>query len=130
MIQNSTTWTRLTSSPVYKIDLDHNLGFGGKDDQGLYGYDTVGFGAALKDGPTLDKMVTVGIATKDFFLGNLGVGPQPINVSDYNNPIPSVFKTLYTNKQIQSLSWSYTAGALYRELRTRSTLSVYPSITG
>ena len=61
-----------------------------------------------------DTSSVTGFATKDFYLGLLGLTPRPVNISSFNDPQPSFLKTLENNNQIPSTSWSYTAGASYR----------------
>lgn len=55
-----------------------------------------------------------GIAGTEFYLGVLGVNPQPTNFTDFNDPQPSYLNLLKKQNDIPSLSYSYTAGAQYR----------------
>lgn len=48
--------------------------------------------------------------------GIFGLSPQPLNFSAISNGTTSYFQSLSERKLIPSLSWSYTAGARYREL--------------
>lgn len=76
---------------------------------GDYGFDTVG----LEDspiGPTLPHQVVAGITTNEFWLGYLGLGPKPVNLTA---AIPSFMKNLADQNLIPSLSFGYTAGAKY-----------------
>ena len=63
----------------------------------------------------MPRQLIAGIATKDFYLGLLGLTNRPYNVSSFNNEFPSPLVALKNNSQIPSLSWSYTAGASYRQ---------------
>lgn len=56
----------------------------------------------------------IGIATKDFYLGNFGLGPKPTNFTTFNNPQGSFLWSLRNQSLIPSLSWGYTAGNPYR----------------
>ena len=55
-----------------------------------------------------------GIATKDFYIGSLGITSRPVNFTNFTDPFPSMLGTLWNNKQIPSLSFGYTAGAIYQ----------------
>lgn len=82
-----------------------------------YGFDNVGIGWQGSSGVTvLDNQVVAGFAVQDFWLGLFGLTPRPINFTDFNDPHPSFVQTLWNKSMIPSLSWSYTAGARYREL--------------
>lgn len=48
-------------------------------------------------------------------LGVFGLGPTPINFTDFNNPQPSYLWSLKNQSFIPSLSYGYSAGAPYRE---------------
>lgn len=57
------------------------------------------------------------IPTTDEISGLLGLGTQPVIYETFGNySVPSFFQSLRTQKKIPSLSWSYTAGASYREI--------------
>ena len=79
------------------------------------GLDNITLGWQGSQGPSLSRQLIAGIATKDFYLGLLGLTNRPYNVSNFNNEFPSPLETLYNKNQIPSLSWSYTAGASYRQ---------------
>lgn len=52
----------------------------------------------------------------NIFRGIFGINPQPLNFSTLGNfSSPSFVSTLKAKEIIPSLSWSYTAGAIYRE---------------
>lgn len=59
-------------------------------------------------------MVT-GIANLDFFLGHLGLNHRPLNISNLTDQHRSPLASLFEDKKIPSLTWSYTAGARYRD---------------
>ena len=62
--------------------------------------------------------------SKDFFFGQLGLGPKPTNFSDFTNPEESFLRSLKSNKSIPSLSFGYTAGAPYRLKKALGSLSL------
>ncbi|KFZ00555.1 hypothetical protein V500_01034 [Pseudogymnoascus sp. VKM F-4518 (FW-2643)] len=112
----SSTWI---DSGVFGINhdgvgLEVNLGYTQAAD---FGMDTVGLGlVAGANGVTLENQTVGGIpSTSPFYLGIFGLGTQPANFSSLgNSSAPSYFTSLKTQNIIPSLSWSYTAGAIYR----------------
>ena len=73
-------------------------------------------------GATVNHSVVAGIATKDFYIGTLGLTPHGTNFTDFNNPQPSILKLLRDSGQILSRSWAYTAGAFYTPKKTFGSL--------
>ena len=107
---SSTTWK---DQGVYGLGLETNFN---NTDRGEFGIDTVGLGLSNSPGdPTLEGQVVAGIVTEDFWLGNLGLNVQPTNFTTFDHPLPSFFQTLMNQNLIPSLTWSYTAGAQYRQ---------------
>jgi hypothetical protein len=104
----SSTWKNIG---LYDLILETNLNYTGN---GLYGFDTVG--TMVDGGLVLEQQIVAGIATKDFLLGVLGLGPKPSNFSNFEHPQPSFVQTLKDQNKIPSLSYAYTAGAPYRKL--------------
>jgi hypothetical protein len=95
----------------------YNLAFGdelGMNDNGMYGFDTVGLTLQNSGGITLESQVVAGIATKNFYVGLFGLGPKPSNFSDFEYPQPTFMKNLKDQNKIPSFSFAYTAGAAYR----------------
>jgi hypothetical protein len=90
--------------------LEGNLNYTGNGD---FGHDTVSLGYNGGGGPTLQDQVVAGIATPDFWLGSIGLDPEPSNFSTMNDPQPSYLAALRNQSLIPSLSWGYTAGAYY-----------------
>lgn len=78
------------------------------------GFDTVGLGLSNATGPSLSHQIVAEVVTDSWWFGMLGLGFQPTNFTGYGNPQASFSDTLYSNKTISSMSWSYTAGASYR----------------
>lgn len=108
LVNASSTWNNIG---LYTLNLEDDLGM---NDNGLYGFDTVGLTLQNSGGLTLEKQVVAGIATKNFYLGNFGLGPKPSNFSDFEYPQPSFMRSLKDQNKIPSLSFAYTAGAAYR----------------
>ena len=86
-----------------------------EDDNSDIGIDNITLGWQGSQGPSLSQQLVAGIATKDFYLGLLGLTNRPYNVSSFNNEFSSPLVALKNTSQIPSLSWSYTAGASYRD---------------
>ncbi|KAF3319024.1 hypothetical protein TWF173_005429 [Orbilia oligospora] len=113
-MDESTTWennTLYSSTSIYELGVEKRLGFEGN---AIFGYDDMVLGWLGSDGPNTSNQSIAGIATKDFFLGVLGLNPRPTNFSTFNNPVPSLLQNLRDAQKIPSLSWGYTAGNQYR----------------
>ncbi|KAF5679203.1 peptidase catalytic [Fusarium heterosporum] len=112
----SSTWTELG---IYGINgggvgLEANLGY---VQPAKFGLDTLGLGLVDgSNGITLKNQTIGAIATASpFYLGIFGINPQPLNMTTLGNfSSPSFVSTLKSEDMIPSLSWSYTAGAMYR----------------
>ncbi|ORY17393.1 aspartic peptidase domain-containing protein [Clohesyomyces aquaticus] len=79
---------------------------------GLYGNDTLTLGWAGDGMPTLEHQIIAGILTPNFYIGSLALNPRAMNLTDYNNPIPSLLQSMRNMATpIPSTSWSYTAGS-------------------
>ena len=106
----SSTWE---NEGIYNLLFEENLNYSGN---GLYGFDTVSLGFANNNASvTMQNQTIAGIVQDDFWMGYIGINPQPTNFTDLSNPIPSLFKNMQTQGKIPSLTYSYTAGAPYRE---------------
>lgn len=75
-------------------------------------------------GPAINNTVVTGVATKDFFLGQLGLTSRPVNISDFNHQYSSPLSSLFEDQKIPSLTWSYTAGAPYRQQKAHGSLTL------
>ena len=104
----SSTWT---PEGIYSLDIENGLNLTGNGD---FGYDCVGLGVQNSGGATLTHQLLAGIATKDFYLGELGLSIKPANLSSFDDPIPSCLQNLRKQGSIPSLSYGYTAGAKYQ----------------
>lgn len=107
----SSTWRALGD---YYLDLEVHLGY--DDASAPYGLDTValGFDKSI-GGPSLDSQVISALATEDFYIGVFGLGHQGTNISNFTDTRPSFLTAMHNKSLIPSLSWAYTAGALYSE---------------
>ena len=105
----STSWFNYD---VFTLGLEDNLEMNAN---GQFGKDTVALDWQGSGGPKLDSQIVAGIATQQFYLGEFGITPQPTNLTNFNDPHPSFVETLKMKNMIPSMSWSYTAGAKYRE---------------
>lgn len=92
------------------VGLEANLGY---SQRAQFGLDNLAIGLL---GPSLANQTVAGIATAEpFYLGIFGLNGQPVNYTTLGNySAPSYLTRLKDQKKIPSLSWSYTAGAIYR----------------
>ena len=90
-----------------------NLGY---SDNATYGLDTLALGLTNASGsPQIQSQVVAAFATDDYYVGLFGLGHQGVNFSEYSTPNATFLTTLKEQNMIPSLSWGYTAGAIYRE---------------
>lgn len=106
----SSTWVQ---DRIFNLLFEQDLNYTGN---GLYGFDTVGLGFADNETVVLKNQTVAGIVQNDFWLGYIGINPQPTNFTTLANPVPSFFKNMHTQGLIPSLSYSYSAGAPYRKI--------------
>ena len=109
-INRSATWQ---DEGLFQLPLhsEQFLGYSGNAD---YGFDNITLDYPGSGGPTLEHQVLTGFATKDFYIGNLGITSRPVNITNFTDPFPSPMGSLRNNNQIPSLSFGYTAGAIYQ----------------
>ena len=111
-INASTTWH---DKGIFALGAETNLpDYIGPYDNGNYGLESLGIGLPNAGGLTLKNQVVAGLATKDFYLGNLGVTSRPTIFTGFNNPQTSFLSSLKEQNRIPSLSFGYTAGNQYR----------------
>lgn len=85
-----------------------------------YGFETLTLGLPGSGLPSVEQQIIAGIGTNNYWLGSLGLSPIPFNFSTQNDstnmlaPQPALLTELKNQSHIPSLSWSYTAGASYR----------------
>jgi hypothetical protein len=105
----SQTWSQKGNYPLFtQIPVNDQA-------YGQYGLDTVLLGVNRSAGLTLLKSVVVGIPTNPFYLGNLGL--KPSSTTSLNDSTTTLMKQLKMQGSIPSLSYGYTAGALYNDSR-------------
>lgn len=98
---------------LYTLDLKENLDYEGNAE---YFYETVRFGAVQDERELeVERQVVAGLASKDYFLGHIGLGNQPTTFSQDSPPVESMMQRLKDQQKIPSLSYSYNAGAAYRK---------------
>ena len=88
----------------------------GNSERATYGHDTVALGLSDAIGsPQLQSQVVAAFENDDFYIGLFGLGHEGTNFSNYNTPNATFLTSLKDRNMIPSLSWGYTAGAVYRE---------------
>lgn len=95
----------------------------GYSGNGQFGLDNIVLSYSGGQGPLLNNTMLAGIATKDFFIGTIGLTPWGVNFTDFNQPAPSVLTSLKNAGEISSNSWGYTAGAYYTPKETYGSLT-------
>lgn len=121
-VNSSSTWQ---DQGIYALGDEQNLpDYIDQYDNGDYGLETLGVGIAGSGGVRMDGMVVAAIATKDWYIGNLGVNQQPTNFSSFTNPHPSYLRSLKSAGKIPSLTYAYTAGNQYRNKKVFGSLTL------
>ena len=96
----------------------------GYEGNSSFGLDSIKFGLPKDDFPLMTNQLIEGIATKDFYIGTIGLSPNPIYISSYNDPKTSLLTSLKDQGKVPSRSWAYTAGAVYREPSAFGSLTI------
>ena len=81
-----------------------------------FGVDVVGLGPEPSAGLTLSSSLIAGVSTETFYLGIIGLKPAlrtPINTSKASGSTATLMTQLKDQSLIPSLSYGYTAGAIY-----------------
>ena len=105
----SSSWgTNSKTQPITGLPL--TLGI---HNNGLYGTETVGFGVDANNGLTVQNLPVVGVNASSFYIGSLGMGMRADN--------SSFLGSLVNQKVIPSVSFGYTAGAIYSKYIKPST---------
>ncbi|KAI4195603.1 MAG: hypothetical protein LQ346_003381 [Caloplaca aetnensis] len=118
----SSTWFK---KDVYALGSEANLGYTGNSDNGAYGWENISWAATGDVNVTASHTVIAGIATKDFYLGVLGLAARPITWEDHSTSSPSLISTLKAQGLIESQSYGYTAGAFYNNAPGSLTIGGY-----
>jgi hypothetical protein len=104
----STTWSE---TGIYALPVQEGLF---DDDQnGLYGTDTVRLSNGSESVEVADQSV-VGLATKDFWLGSLGVAQRAANFTVERAIVPSLLDGLKGQNVTPSAAFGLDVGASYR----------------
>ncbi len=113
---SSTTWQ---DKGLYGLGIERNLNdYNGPYDAGDFGFDAMGLGLAGSSGVRFDSQTIAALATKDFYLGYLGVNVHRTNFTNFENPEVSFLDSMKASGNIPSLSYAYSAGAKYRKALT------------
>ncbi len=75
----------------------------------------MGLGLAGSGGVRFDSQTIAAIATKDFYLGHLGVNNHRTNFTSFEDGDVSFLESMKASGNIPSLSYAYSAGAQYRK---------------
>jgi Eukaryotic aspartyl protease/Adenovirus E3 region protein CR2 len=118
---DSSTWK---ADNYYELPLQPETHLRGYSGNSLVGFDNVTLGWMGSGGPYFNNTVITGFATKDFYLGELGLTARPVNISDFNHQYASPLTALFKAGTIPSLTWSYTAGAPYRRNKAYASLTL------
>lgn len=105
-----------SSSAKFKnfyLQAESHLGMTNNSDVGSYGYDIVEIGRPGDGNISLNAaQVIATVATKDFFVGNLGLSARSVSAIG-SGSAQGLLTSLKGGNYIPSLSYGYTAGAAY-----------------
>jgi Eukaryotic aspartyl protease len=105
----SSTWEK-RGRFYLPLEPEHYLPFSGAGD---FGFDTVTLDGPDNGTTSLQHQVIAGYITEDFYIGALGLSPEPFYIANYSDQYPSLLGTLKANDEIPSNTYGYTAGAPY-----------------
>ena len=99
-------------------------GYTSSYEAGDFGFDAMGLGLAGSGGIRFESQTIAAIATKDYYLGHLGLNRDRVNFTnfnfgkvspfkDYNNGEVSFLESMKASRNIPSMSGAYSAGAQY-----------------
>lgn len=109
-VDKSSQWSAIGQ---YEVNLEASLNMTA---QGLFGYDRVTLGPAsdASNVLSLDHQVIAAVADMDYYMGILPLGTVESSFSSLSEPQRSLLWNLRNSSEIPSLSYAYTAGAIYR----------------
>ncbi|KAB2570869.1 hypothetical protein DBV05_g10448 [Lasiodiplodia theobromae] len=108
LLNKSHSWTTLGDFNL-TLELDH-----GSMGTGTYGLDNVTLGHdGSGDSLTLGNTLVVGTKSNDYWMGLLGIGVSKTHLAE-NKDFDSLIVNLKRQGSIPSLSYGYTAGAIYK----------------
>lgn len=109
-VYNSNSSTTYENQGIYELRVEQNLDYAGT---GLFGYESVALGYTGEAMPLLKHQIIGQVAVEDFWYGYFGLHPKSTNFTDLLQNVPSYMTSLYQQRLIPSVSWGYTAGAIY-----------------
>ena len=109
---NSTGFSR-SSSSTWQNATTKVLDKGARADTN-YGRDTIRLGIPNSESLTLEAQIVGQMRSDDFYLGSLGIGVEGFHLTNSSDLEPSFLMNLKKKNLIPSLSFAYTAGAMYR----------------
>ena len=119
-MNESSTWQ---DQGIFALGAEINLpDYVSNYDNGDYGLESLGLDVPGSSGVTLSNQVVAALATKDFYLGSLGVTSRPTNFTGFNDPHTSFLSSLKEQNHIPSLTFGYTAGNQYSMSQTNRRL--------
>jgi hypothetical protein len=112
-VEKSTQWSAIGQ---YGANLESALNITA---EGLFGFDHVALAAAAdaasdSNVPESNHQVVGAVADMDYFMGLLPLGTVQSSFSSLSEPQDSLMWNLRNSSLIPSLSYAYTAGAIYR----------------
>lgn len=124
---DSDNWTFKNN---FGLSIAPNLGLSRPGNSGAFGYDTLSIPTVAGGNVTIDQQLLSAVATRDLFVGSLGLSSRPIDFKSAIEGQPpdtrqSLITSLKNQNLIPSLSYSYTAGASYRNRTGSLTLGGY-----
>ncbi|KAI4210024.1 MAG: hypothetical protein LQ351_007074 [Letrouitia transgressa] len=106
LTNQSSTWKQLGSDNLFD---GNRLGV---SERVPYGMDNITIGPNPQNGLLVDQRTLVaGITTEPLYIGLLGL--KPLNNSRFDRSSSSIMQLLHSQNLIPSLSFGYTAGAIY-----------------
>ncbi|KAL8928838.1 MAG: hypothetical protein Q9208_001616 [Pyrenodesmia sp. 3 TL-2023] len=119
----SSTWVQ---KDIYALGSEANLGYtSDNSNNGAYGWENISWAATADVNVTASHTVIAGIATKDFYLGILGLAARSITWEDLSTSPPSLISILKEQGLIETQSYGYTAGAFYKNAPGSLTIGGY-----
>ncbi|KAL8939623.1 MAG: hypothetical protein Q9216_003265 [Gyalolechia sp. 2 TL-2023] len=83
-----------TLKDTYALTSEANLGYTTNSDNGAYGWENLTLTSDDDSDVTASHVVIAGIATKDFYLGSLGLASRAITWEDSSSSLPSLMTSL------------------------------------
>ncbi|KAL9035832.1 MAG: hypothetical protein Q9180_004637, partial [Flavoplaca navasiana] len=123
--QDSSSWTNKSDGSFFALGAQANLGYTEEENRGFYAWDLVQLTTPESANVRVDRSVVAGIATRNFYMGVLGLAARPIVWEDHSDSSPSLITILKEQNLIPSLSYGFTAGASYKNAPGSLTIGGY-----